>query len=297
MSSSRGPQPLFCGWRTGPSRRRQRGGGREGAPQWLPGLLSSAQQGARPCPRCPLLGPWGCPWGHLACPSAPALSALLHAGTLPSALGSPAPPPAGCLALGPCAPWSLSLPVLSWWPQDEALLSQAPLQRCRGDGPSLQIYHGETEKPFSPSSRGTRSWGAFPEDGHLPVLQIRSPVSLALGGPSDQTKGPRRAAAPQSLRQDQLLLAVGGRRGQLRRSPWVAVGEPWAFEAPAHSCRELLEPGFQPGHGRVQEDTLREPRARRGQHHGPGPAQIVPPLQLCLRLLLSGFYPEGWEAG
>ena len=105
----------------------------------------------------------------------------------------------------------------------------------------MQSYHAYfTEKPFSPCPRGPRSWGAFPEDGHLPALQIRSPVSLALGGSSDQTKGPRRAATPQSLRQDQLLLAVGGRRGQLSCSPWVAVGEPWACEAPAHSCRELL---------------------------------------------------------
>ena len=158
----------------------------------------------------------------------------------PQPWGAQLRPPAGCLALGPGVPWSLSLLVLSRWPQDEALLSQAPLQRCRSDGHSLQSYHGETEKPFSPSSWGTRSWGAFPENGHLPVLQIRSPVSLALGGPSDQTKGPCRAAAPRSLSQDHLLLAVGGRRGQLRRTPWVAVGEPWACEAPVHPCREPL---------------------------------------------------------
>ena len=44
----------------------------------------------------------------------------------PLSPGSPAPPPAGRLARGPRAPWPLSLPVLSWWPQDEALLSQAP---------------------------------------------------------------------------------------------------------------------------------------------------------------------------
>lgn len=112
----------------------------------------------------------------------------------------------------------------------------------------MQSYHAYfTEKPFSPCPRGPRSWGAFPEDGHLPALQIRSPVSLALGGPSDQTKGPRRAATPRSLGRDRLLLAVGGRRGQLRRSPWVAVGEPRACEAPAHPCGEPLSAGIPAG--------------------------------------------------
>lgn len=119
--------------------------------------------------------------------------------------------------------------------------------------------------------------------------------------PADQV--PRFSSPWRSLRSDQRT-AQSGHPSVPRARPAAAGGRRPARSAPplavgGRGRATGLRGSGPPLRGAAQRrDSSRVTiGSRRTRCESPGPAQIVLPLRLCPRLLLSGFYPEGWEAG
>lgn len=157
----------------------------------------------------------------------------------------------------------------------------------------MQSYHGYfTKKPFSPCPWGlgvgcvSRGWAPSRPAGQVP--HFSSPRRAPQIRPKDCAEWP--PLCPSGETGCCWWWAAGEVSSATRRGwPWMSRQ---AREAPVHPCGEPPRAGIPAGSWSVQEETLREPRARTGQPLGPGPAQLVPPLQLCLRPLPSGFIPK-----
>ena len=170
-----------------------------------------------------LSGPWGCPWGPLGCPGAAAEcpASCWHP---PLSPGEPSSASRGLS--GPCTPWSLSLLVLSRWPQDEVLLGQAPLQRYGVMGTVCRVTTVISRRSHSLPAPGALGVGCVSRGWVPTVLQVRSPISLALGGPLRSDQRTVQSGHP-SVPRVRPAAAGGGRQTRSAPPPaWVAVDEP-----------------------------------------------------------------------
>lgn len=201
-------------------------------------------RGSVPAPAA-LSGPWGRPWGPLGCPGA---AAECPASCWHPPLSPGEPSSASCGLSGPCTPWSLSLLVLSRWPQDEALLGQAPPPVVWGDGHSLQSYQGYfTEKPSLPAPGAlgvgcvSRGWAPSRPAGQVP--HFSSPQRAPQIRPKDCAERP--PLCPSGETGCCWWWAAGEVSSAARRGwPWMSCQ---ACEALVHPCGKPLRTGIPAG--------------------------------------------------